>query len=43
MTELILIGITLFVSGITIMEYMEYYFEGTHDNFIDYLKDKYKK
>lgn len=22
---------------------MEYYFEGTHDNFIDYLKDKYKK
>jgi len=43
MTQLILIGIAMFVSGVTMMEYMEYYFEGTHDNFIDYLFDKYKK
>lgn len=43
MIQLILIGIALFVCGVTIMEYMEYYFEATHDNFIDYLKDKYSK
>ena len=42
MIQLILIGLVLFISGVTIMEYMEYYFEGTHDSFIDYLFDKYQ-
>jgi hypothetical protein len=43
MIQLILIGLGLFIAGVTIMEYMEYFFEGTHDSFMDYLFDKYQK
>jgi hypothetical protein len=42
MTQLILIGLGLFIAGVAIMEYMEYFFEGTHDSFINYLLDKYQ-
>jgi hypothetical protein len=42
MIQLILIGLGLFIVGVAIMEYMEYFFEGTHDSFIDYMFDKYQ-
>jgi len=43
MIYLIIIGALLITIVIGLLEFTEYIFEGSHDSFWEYLKDKYKK
>lgn len=39
----IIIGLILFVLFVLALEFVDFMFHGTQNNFIDYLIDKYKK